>query len=228
MGKTCNDEAERFEQSCPTTSPCYDYASFDIQTHISMPFERYVNKLEEEICLKDNEIHGQEEKLSAFQGQLNLVKSQQGNGNVCHNCHLRLNYTARKCMLDSCTSLSQCGKEKFHTTENVAKQYTMSLNKLKSEMEQMPKDLERKKSASKKVTTSIHNRIETDLLGANITAYYQNGVKNWTLLRKHVYALQCYSKKYLNGKIPPKHELLETLEELEEFSPIERAKQAKP
>ena len=36
-------------------------------------------------------------------------------------------------------------------------------------------------------------------------------------------------KKYLNGKIPPKHELLETLEEaLEEFSPIERAKQAKP
>ena len=73
-------------------------------------------------------------------------------------------------------------------------------------------DLESKKSASKKVTTSIHNRIETDLLGENNTAY-QNGVKNWTLLRKHVYALQCYSKKYLNGEIPLKHKLLETLEE---------------
>ena len=45
--------------------------------------------------------------------------------------------------------------------------------------------------------------------------------------------MQCYSQKYLNGKIPPKHELLETLEEaLEEFSPVERMKslvhQAKP
>ena len=228
VGKACNDEAQRFEQSCPTTSRCYDHASSDIQTHISTPFERYVNKLEEQIRLKDNEIHGQEEKLSAFQERLNLAKSQQGDGNVCHNCHLRLNHTARKCMLDSCTSLFQCGEEKFHPTENVAKQYTMSLNKLKSEKEQMRKDLDGKKSASKKVT-SIHNRIETDLLGENNTAYYQNGVKNWTLLRKHVYALQCYSKKYLNGKIPPKHELLETLEEaLEEFSPIERAKQAKP
>ena len=222
--KRANDEAQRFEQSCSTTSRCYDHASSDIQTHISTPFERYVNKLEEQIRLKDNEIHGQEEKLSAFQERLNLAKSQQGDGNVCHNCHLRLNHTARKCMLDSCTSLFQCGEEKFHPTENVAKQYTMALNKLKSDKEQMRKDLEGKKSASKKVTTSIHNRIETDLLGENNTAYYQNGVKNWTLLRRHVYALQCYSKKYLEDKIPPKHELLETLEEaLEEFSPIERA-----
>ena len=114
VGQACNDEAECFEQSSPTTSRCYDHASSDIQTHISMPFERYVNKLEEQIRLKDNEIHGQEEKLSAFQERLNLAKSQQGNGNVCHNCHLKLDHTARKCMLDSCTSLFQCGEEKFH------------------------------------------------------------------------------------------------------------------
>ena len=72
VGKACNDKAQRFEQSCPTTSRCYDHASSDIQTHISTPFKRYMNKLEEQIRLKDNEIHGQEEKLSAFQERLNL------------------------------------------------------------------------------------------------------------------------------------------------------------
>ena len=70
----------------------------------------------------------------------------------------------------------------------------------------MRKDLE-SKNAPKKLLTSIHNRIETDLLGENNTAYYQNDVENLTLLRKHVYALQCYFKKYINGKIPPKYEL---------------------
>ena len=80
---------------------------------------------------------------------------------------------------------------------------TMSLSKLKSKKEQMRKDLESQKSASKK------HLIETDLLGENNAAYYQNDVENWTLLRKHVYALQCY----INDKIPPKHELFETLEE---------------
>ena len=35
----------------------------------------------------------------------------------------------------------------------------------------------------------------------------------WALLRKHVYALQCYIKKYLNDNISLMHELTETLEE---------------
>ena len=235
MGKTRNDDDQHFKQSASTTSRCSENEPSDTDTdsHISTPFERYVEKLEDQIRLKDNEIYGLDEKLSAFQQRINLVKSQQGDGNVCHNCHLRLNHTARKCMFDSCTTLFQCGEERFHPTENVAKQYTVSLSKLRNEKEQMRKDLESKISASKKVTTSIHNRIENELLQENNEAYYESGVKNWTLVRKHVYALQCYSQKYLNGKIPPKHELLETLEEaLEEFSPVERMKslvhQAKP
>ena len=77
----------------------------------------------------------------------------------------------------------------------------------------MRKDLESKKNAPKKLLTSIHNRIETDLFGENNTAYHQNDVENLTLLKKHVYPWHCYIKKYLNGKIPPKHELFETLEE---------------
>ena len=84
----------------------------------------------------------------------------------------------------------------------------------------MQKDLESKINASKKVTTSVHCRIENELLQENKMAYYECGVKNWSLIGKHVYALQCYSKKYPNGKIPPKHELLHTLEQaIQEFSP---------
>jgi predicted nucleic acid-binding Zn-ribbon protein len=69
-----------------------------LTSHISTPFERYVKKLEDQIRLKGNEIYGLNEKLSEFQQRINLVKSQQGNGNVCHNCHLRLNHAHRKKM----------------------------------------------------------------------------------------------------------------------------------
>ena len=80
-------------------------------------------------------------------------------------------------MFDSCTTLFQCGGQRFHPTENVAKQYTVSLSKLRNEKEQMRKDLESKISASKKVTKSIHNRIETDeFLQENNEAYYESGV----------------------------------------------------
>ena len=72
----------------------------------------------------------------------------------------------------------------------------------------MRKDFESKINASQKVKTSISNTIESQLLEENNDTYYEDGIKNWTLLRKHVHALQSYSKKNLNGKIPPKHQLL--------------------
>ena len=36
--------------------------------------------------------------------------------------------------------------------------------------------------------------------------------KNWTLLPKHVYVLQSYYKKHMDGKIPPRHQIMETLD----------------
>ena len=44
------------------------------------------------------------------------------------------------------TNSFQCGEEIFHPIENVAKQCTIFLSKLKSEEEQMRKDLESRKA----------------------------------------------------------------------------------
>jgi hypothetical protein len=83
---------------------------------------------------------------------------------------------------DSCTTLFQCGEERFHPTENVAKQYTVSLSKLRNEKEQMWKDLESKISGSKKITTSIHNRIENKLLQENNEAYFSPCAVSFVLI----------------------------------------------
>ena len=83
----------------------------------------------------------------------------------------------------------------------------MSINKLKNEIDQLRRDLDNKLAASRKVKASISHSIEQQLLEENSDNYYEGSVKNWTLLRKHVYALQSYSKKYMNGKIPPRHQL---------------------
>ena len=92
-------------------------------------------------------------------------------------------------MFDSCKSLFDCGQEKFHPGENTAKQYTMSINKLKNEIDQLRRDLDNKLAASRKVKASISHSIEQQLLDENSDNYYEGSVKNWTLLCKHVYAL---------------------------------------
>ena len=50
-----------------------------------------------------------------------------------------------------------------------------------------------------------------ELLEEDDESYTENGFRKWQLLRKHVYANQEYSKKYLNGNIPPKHQLQNVL-----------------
>jgi hypothetical protein len=42
---------------------------------------------------------------------------------------------------------------------------------------------------------------------ANKATYTVNGIKNWSLLRKHVYLVQEYCKKNMNGKIPAKQDM---------------------
>jgi hypothetical protein len=66
-------------------------------------------------------------------------------------------------------------------------------------------------AAVEKVNSSVTNRIENELLEADGDVYIANVVRNWPLLRKHVFALQGYCKTNLGGKIPPKHQLKKCL-----------------
>ena len=94
----------------------------------------------------------------------------------------------------------------------------------------MRRDLDNKLAASQKVKTSISHNIEQRLLEENTDNYYDGSMRNWTLLHKHVYALQSYCKKYMNGKIPPRHELMDTLDAALEECQLENTRvcQAKP
>lgn len=202
-----------------------------LENEVNTPFQRYVNKTQEQMRLKENSLRELEGKLAQFNDRLKLLKARHGNdGKMCHNCHLRLNHTSRNCMFDSCTSLFECGQEKFHPGENNTKRYTMSISKLKSDIEQLRRDLDSKLTASRKVKASLSHNIEQQLLEENSDNYYEGNIKNWTLLRKHVYALQSYCKKYMNGKIPPRHELMETLDAALEECQLENTRvcQAKP
>ena len=71
--------------------------------------------------------------------------------------------------------------------------------------------MENRAAAVSKVKNSATKRIESELLEEDDESYTENGFRNWQLLRKDVYAVQEYSKKYLNGKIPPKHQLKNVL-----------------
>ena len=208
-----------------------DEASENPFDKVSTPFQRYVDKTQEQIRLKENSLRELQDKLADFNDRLKHLKARYGDaGKMCHNCHLRFNHTSRNCIFDSCTSLFDCGQEKFHPGENTAKQYTMSINKLKNEIDQLRRDLDNKLAASRKVKASISHSIEQQLLEENSDNYYEGSVKNWTLLRKHVYALQSYSKKYMNGKIPPRHQLVETLDAALDECQLENTRvcQAKP
>ena len=135
-----------------------------------------------------------------------------GAGPVCHNCHMRLRHTSRNCTFERCETIYSCGQEKLHPAEFAElRQIRQSINKLEKEIQQLSSDMENRAAAVSKVKNSVTKRIESELLEEDDESYTDNGFRNWQLLRKHVYAIQEYSKKYLNGKIPPKHQLKNVL-----------------
>ena len=129
--------------------------------------------------------------------RIDIAKRQKGKGVVCHNCHMRLGHTARNCTFEQCNSIYSCGEEKLHPAENSRlKQMRQSISKMANKIGQLDKELENRQAAVDEVNSSKTNRIETELLEADDEhIYIQNGVRNWQLLRKHVYAIEGYCKK---------------------------------
>lgn len=87
-----------------------------------------------------------------------------------------------------------------------------NVKKLKTEKEKLIEELENKKSAAENLKDNILNKLEDSLLNADPVSYNIGGVKNWSLLRKHVFVLRKYCQTTLHGRIPPKHEILTCLE----------------
>jgi hypothetical protein len=183
------------------------------ETLINTPIQRYLAKTKQNIEDKDQRIREVMMAELNVKSRIERAKSNNvGQGNLCRNCHMRLRHTARNCEFDKCTSVFQCGEDKFHTGEVNLKQMAQNVKKLKTEKEKLIEELENKKSAAENLKDNILNKLEDSLLNADPVSYNIGGVKNWSLLRKHVFVLRKYCQTTLHGRILPKHEILTCLE----------------
>ena len=86
------------------------------------------------------------------------------------------------------------------------------IQKHESDLCKLKQELENKKKAQETMNNNVTNRIEADLFESNREDYLLHGSKNWSLLRKHVYLVEQYCKKYFRGKIPGKQDIAQVLE----------------
>ncbi len=176
------------------------------------PLERYIEKMESDLENKRTKLQELEAKNKATQEKLNRVRSYSNDGkNMCRNCHLRLGHTARNCDYGKCESVFSCGEGKVHPGELNTKQERSNIQKIKSEIMGLERNIAQQQEASNQIKESLVNKIEESLLEEDEATYTRNGHRNWPLIRKHVYLIENYCKKNLGGKIPPKHKLTEIL-----------------
>ena len=179
---------------------------------ILTPVERFIAKTEKNIEEKDKMIQELRMEELNIKGRISAAKrGNVGNGTLCRNCHMRLGHNARNCTFDKCGSVYECGEEKLHSGEVNVKHIAQTLKKLSNEKDKLTAELESRKSAAENVHDSIINRLENLLLEADPSSYHVRGVKNWSLLRKHVFVLRNYCEATLHGRIPPKHDILKCL-----------------
>ena len=181
-------------------------------TNQQTPLERYISKTEEQIDKKQETIERLQNKENEIIAKLERVKSDPRDGNICRNCHLHLGHSARTCQFGRCTSVFKCGEEKFHSGEINMKELRTQIKKNESELSKLRSELDNKRIALETMNEKVTNKIESELFQANRENYLLNGNKNWSLLRKHVYLVEQYSKKHFGGKIPAKEDVTAVLE----------------
>ena len=99
----------------------------------------------------------------------------------------------------------------MHPGELNTKQERSNIQKIKSEIMGLERNIAQKQEASNQIKQSLVNKIEESLLEEDEVTYTRNGHRNWPLIRKHVYLIENYCKKNLGGKILPKHKLTKIL-----------------
>ena len=109
---------------------------------ILTPIERYIAKTEQSIEEKDERIQEIMMEEENIRKRIETGKSNNvGNGTFCCNCHMRLRHNVRNYMFDKCTSVCQCGEDKFHIGEVNLKQMAQTSKKLKNEREKLTAEL---------------------------------------------------------------------------------------
>jgi hypothetical protein len=185
-----------------------DFSSHDAaETSTKTPLDRYIEKTELSIVNEEESLRSLLEKRDDITERLRLVKSNPSEGNLCRKCHLRLGHTSRTCTYGHCQSVFSCGEEKLHAGELNVKELSNAIRKKEARIRELKAELENKKAACSSLKQNLSIRIEAELMQVNGDQYTYFGHKNWTLLRKHVYAVEQYCKREFNGKIPAKKDM---------------------
>ena len=120
--------------------------------------QRYINKVKCDIEVKKASLQDLESKEFDIQNRILRMRSKQGDGDLCRNCHLRISHTARRCEYQKCQSVFSCGEEKHHPGEVDVHGIRCSIKKLKGEIEKIERKLVLKEQSLKKMNESLSNR----------------------------------------------------------------------
>ena len=170
------------------------------------PLERYMKKLEEnkrdqelKVANLKNELRTVDEKLQQAKSKHEFVQ-----GNVCGNCHVRLGHKAKKCELDQCMNVYDCGIEKFHPRQTNRSKLRQGIQKAETKLKKLKQEVQNRQSSIESLKKSLVNQVEPRLLAEHASDYYVGGLRNSSLLRQHVHIIESCRKRNFNVKIPQK------------------------
>ena len=209
VGLDCSDDddEEFYDRIKPTQS-----VPAQSTTGLS-PLERYMKKLNENKREQELKVANLKDELRTVDDKLQQAKcnNDRGQGNVCGNCHMKLGHTAKKCMLDTCSNVYDCGIEKFHPRQTKKSKLRQEIQKEESKLQKLEQEVQIRQSSVESLKKSLVHQVEQRLLAENASDYYVGDLRNWSLLRQHVHLIESYCKRNFNGKIPPKQNLSEIL-----------------
>ena len=132
------------------------------------------------------------------------MKNYQLHGNLCCKSHKRLAHSAKNCKYGLCNSVFCCDELKFHEGEVNTKDSTSTFAKKATRVLLLKSELEYRKAAHKSIRELLARWIEANLFQVSSDEYMFYSQKNWSLLRRHVHAVEQYCKSDYNGKFPAK------------------------
>jgi hypothetical protein len=115
--------------------------------------EKYVFKAKKNVESQKAKLEEQKGKRNEIIQKLETARLVAGepNSNVCGNCHLRLGHSQKKCTLEQCMNVFNCGQEKRHPGEVNKRQLDQDITKQEKVVYQAEEELKRRESAIKTV-----------------------------------------------------------------------------
>ena len=113
VANNSTSDSDSEEEEPPTCHCARDRAHPQAKT--LSPLKRHLEKRNENKNQQECNVAMLRDELQIINEKLSKAKSAStGGGNVCGNCHLRLGHTAKKCAIEKCVDVFDCGLEKFH------------------------------------------------------------------------------------------------------------------